>query len=144
MVGALRELKRGDGPMLLTQGSSELVHLLLEHDLVDELRLLVYPVVLGRGKRLFAEGSAPRALTLARSTVSPKGVIITTYERAGEVRTRLVRAREPQRVTSRARAHCFAVSVDGYGAGPIRIGITRSASAGTSCTSGSSPRAPSA
>ena len=87
VAGKIRELKQGDGPMLLTQGSSELVHLLLEHDLVDELRLLVYPVVLGRGKRIFAEGSAPRGLTVASSTVSPKGVIITTYERAGEVRT---------------------------------------------------------
>ena len=87
VAGAIRELKQGEGPMLLTQGSSELVHLLLEHDLVDELRLLVYPVVLGRGKRLFSDGSAPRALELASSTVSPRGVIVTTYERAGEVRT---------------------------------------------------------
>jgi dihydrofolate reductase len=87
LAAAIRELKKGDGPTLLTQGSSELVQQLLEHDLVDELRLLTYPVVLGRGKRLFSDGSAPRALTLASSTVSPQGVIVTTYERAGEVRT---------------------------------------------------------
>lgn len=83
---SIRELKKGEGPMLLTQGSTELLHLLFEHDLVDELRLLVYPVVLGRGKRLFSDGSVPRALTLARSAISPKGVIVATYERAGEIR----------------------------------------------------------
>ena len=87
VVSAVRELARGEGPMLLTQGSTELVHLLLENDLVDELRLLVFPVVLGRGKRLFSEGSAPRSLTLKSTATSPKGVIVATYERAGEVST---------------------------------------------------------
>jgi dihydrofolate reductase len=86
-VATLRTLKKEDGPALLTQGSSELVHLLLENDLVDELRLLTFPVVLGRGKRLFGDASFPRTLKLVKSTVSPSGAIITTYERAGAVKT---------------------------------------------------------
>src|SRR5512145_61662 len=87
VAGKIRELKQGDGPMLLTQGSSELVHLLLEHDLVDELRLLVYPLVLGRGKRLFGTDAAPAAFRLVTSKVSPNGAVIATYTRAGEVKT---------------------------------------------------------
>lgn len=89
VVASVRALKNGDGPTLLTQGSSELVHLLLANDLIDELRLLIYPLILGSGKRLFAEGSAPRTLSLAKSIVSPTGVILATYVRAtdGNVKT---------------------------------------------------------
>jgi dihydrofolate reductase len=87
VVAAVRELKKQDGPTLLTQGSSELVHLLLTHDLVDELRLLTYPLVLGRGKRLFGTDAAPAALRLVTSKVSPNGTVIATYARAGEVKT---------------------------------------------------------
>jgi dihydrofolate reductase len=86
-VAALRELKAQDGPMLLTQGSSALIHTLLEHDLIDELRLLIFPVVLGRGKRLFAEGAVPAAFRVTTSTVSPGGVVIATYRRDGDIRT---------------------------------------------------------
>ncbi len=87
IVEAIQKLKKEDGPNLLTQGSSELVHQLLANDLVDELRVLVYPVVLGKGKRLFANESAPRSLKLTKSVASPSGVIIATYERGGEVKT---------------------------------------------------------
>lgn len=87
VVGALQELKKQDGATLLTQGSSELVHLLLAHDLVDELRLLTYPLVLGRGKRLFGTDAAPAAFQLVTSKVSPNGAVIATYIRAGEVKT---------------------------------------------------------
>jgi dihydrofolate reductase len=87
VVGTLRELKMDDGPMLLVQGSSALIHTLLAHDLVDELRLVVFPLVLGHGKRLFRDDALPAALKLAKSTVSPSGVVIATYERTGEVRT---------------------------------------------------------
>lgn len=87
VVAAVRALKRQDGPTLLTQGSSELVHLLLRHDVVDELKLLTFPVVLGKGKRLFDGASLPAAFRLARSAVSPKGVVVANYERAGEVTT---------------------------------------------------------
>ena len=87
VVATVRELKKQDGPILLTQGSSELVHLLLTHNLVDELRLLTYPLVLGRGKRLFGSDAAPAAFQLVTSKVSPNGAVIATYTRAGEVKT---------------------------------------------------------
>ncbi len=87
IVAALRELKRGDGPDLLTQGSSDLVHQLLATDLVDELRLLVYPIVLGRGKRLFDDDAQASAFRLEASETSSTGVLITRYVRDGEVRT---------------------------------------------------------
>jgi dihydrofolate reductase len=80
-------LKRQDGPALLVQGSSQLLQTLLSHDLIDEFRLLVFPLVLGSGKRLFAEGSIPVALTLVDSKVSTAGVTMTTYRRAGEIAT---------------------------------------------------------
>lgn len=86
-VAAVRELKRGDGPDLLTQGSSDFVQALLAADLIDELRLLIYPVTLGTGKRLFGTGTRPAAFTLTRSVASPSGVLVATYERAGDVRT---------------------------------------------------------
>ncbi|HEU4986119.1 MAG TPA: dihydrofolate reductase family protein [Rhizobiaceae bacterium] len=84
---AVRDLKKGDGPILLTQGSTELLQLLFEHDLVDELRLVVMPVVLGKGKRLFGTSSMPAAFKLAKSATSPSGAIVATYERAGPVQT---------------------------------------------------------
>ncbi len=87
IVATLRRLKSEDGPILLTQGSTGLIQTLLQHDLIDELRLLTFPLVLGRGKRLFGNGATPAGLTLRRSTISPNGVIIATYERAGAVKT---------------------------------------------------------
>ena len=84
---AVRDIKRGDGPDLLTQGSSDLVHQLLATDLVDELRLLVYPVLLGRGKRLFDDHTQASAFRLEESKITPTGVLITRYIREGEVRT---------------------------------------------------------
>jgi len=87
IAAAVRDLKRGDGPDLLTQGSSELAHQLLATDLVDELRLLVYPVLLGRGKRLFDDHTQASAFVLKESKTSSTGVLITRYARDGEVRT---------------------------------------------------------
>ena len=86
-VAAVRDLKRGDGPDLLTQGSSDFLQSLLAADLVDEIRVLTYPVTLGGGKRLFGAGARPGAFRLVRSTKSPSGVLIATYERAGAVKT---------------------------------------------------------
>jgi dihydrofolate reductase len=86
-AAAVRALKRGDGPDLLTQGSGDFLQTLFAEDLVDELRLLTFPLVLGGGKRLFGAGARPAAFTLTRSITSPNGVVLTTYERAGEVRT---------------------------------------------------------
>ena len=87
VVTRLRELKVGDGPDLLVIGSSELMRQLLATDLVDEMRLLTYPVLLGQGKRLFDGNAQPAAFRLASSTTSPAGVIIARYVRAGEVKT---------------------------------------------------------
>ena len=87
IAAAVRDLKRGDGPDLLTQGSSELAHQLLATDLVDELRLRVYPVLLGRGKRLFDDHAQASAFALKESKTSSTGVLITRYARDGEVRT---------------------------------------------------------
>ncbi len=84
---AVRQLKQGDGPDLLTQGSADLLQTLLAADLVDELRLLIYPVALGTGKRLFGEGTRPAAFRLTRSVVGQSGVLAATYERDGDVRT---------------------------------------------------------
>ncbi|MEW9623538.1 dihydrofolate reductase family protein [Rhodanobacter geophilus] len=84
---AVRELKRGDGPDLVTQGSSELVHQLLATELVDELRLLVHPVLLGRGKRLFDDRTQAAAFRLEASKATSTGVLVNRYVRAGEVRT---------------------------------------------------------
>lgn len=86
-LATLRALKKEDGPKLLTQGSSELVHLLFDHDLVDEMRLVVYPAILGKGKRLFSEKAIPRTHRIVESVVAPNGTIIATYVRAGEVKT---------------------------------------------------------
>ena len=83
----VERLKGEDGPGLLTQGSTELVHALLARDLVDAITTLTIPVVLGRGKKLFADGSAPHAYKLTRSRVSRNGVLIGHYDRAGEIRT---------------------------------------------------------
>lgn len=82
---AVAQLKEMDGPEIQVQGSGNLVQTLLSEDLVDGLRLLLYPIVLGRGKRLFAEGTIPRAFTLEGSTTSPSGVVMARYERSGDV-----------------------------------------------------------
>jgi dihydrofolate reductase len=87
VAAAVRDLKETDGPTLLTQGSAQLLQTLLAADLIDELRLLVYPLVLGRGKRLFGEGTVPAAFRLTKSTTSSTGVLILRYERAGAVET---------------------------------------------------------
>ena len=84
---AVRELKRGDGPDLVTQGSSELVHQLLAAGLVDELRLLVHPILLGRGKRLFDDRAKASAFRLAATRATSTGVLVSRYVRDGEVRT---------------------------------------------------------
>ena len=73
-------------------GSGELVQLLLKNDLVDELRLKIHPLTLGKGKKLFDNGTIPAAFTLIESIVTPSGVIIANYERAGKVETGTVGA----------------------------------------------------
>jgi dihydrofolate reductase len=82
---AVAELKRGDGPQLQVHGSGNLVQTLMRHNLVDRYHLWVFPVVVGSGKRLFADGTIPAALRLVDTTVSTTGVVIGTYEPAGEI-----------------------------------------------------------
>lgn len=80
-------LKRGDGPELQVHGSGNLIQTLLRHNLVDEYRLWTFPVVIGSGKRLFSDGTVPAALKLVDNKVSTTGVVIGTYEPAGELVT---------------------------------------------------------
>jgi dihydrofolate reductase len=88
----LRQLKAGEGSMLQVHGSGNLAQTLLKHDLVDELWLKIFPVTLGTGKRLFAEGAIPAAFTLTDSLITSNGVIFANYERAGDVKTGVVGA----------------------------------------------------
>jgi dihydrofolate reductase len=85
-IADVKRLKQADGPNLVTQGSTELVHALLSNDLVDAMGIFTLPIVLGGGKKLFADGSAPHAFKLTRSRVSPSGLIVGHYERAGEIK----------------------------------------------------------
>lgn len=87
IVEEIKDLKAQEGPDLQVHGSGKLVQTLLQHDLVDEFWLKIFPVTLGTGKRLFAEGTIPAAFTLHDMDKSPKGVIIASYRRTGEVRT---------------------------------------------------------
>ncbi len=80
-------LKREDGPELQVHGSGNLIQTLMRHNLVDRYRLWIFPVVIGSGKRLFADGTIPAALKLVDSKVSTTGVVIGTYEPAGELVT---------------------------------------------------------
>lgn len=83
----IEKLKNSEGADIQVWGSSKLIQQLLKHDLVDELRLKIYPLILGEGKKLFENGAIPAAFTLTESHITSKGVIITNYKRAGEVRT---------------------------------------------------------
>jgi dihydrofolate reductase len=85
-IADVTRLKQEDGPNLVTQGSTELVHALLANDLVDAISIFTIPVVLGGGKKLFADGSVPHSFKLTRSRVSSNGLIVGHYEREGEIR----------------------------------------------------------
>lgn len=86
-VADIQKLKDSEGPDIQVWGSSKVVQLLLKHDLVDELRLKIYPVILGKGKKLFDDGAVPAAFNLTESVVTPSGVTISAYKRDGEVQT---------------------------------------------------------
>ncbi len=87
VVDEIKRLKQQEGPELQVYGSGKLIQTLLKHDLVDEFWLKLFPVTLGTGKRLFAEGTMPAAFTLVDAKISPSGVIFASYRRAGEVKT---------------------------------------------------------
>lgn len=78
-------IKQQPGPDLHVWGSGNLIQTLIKHDLVDEFWLMIYPITLGAGKQLFAEGTVPMAFKMTESTVTPKGVIIANYQRAGAI-----------------------------------------------------------
>lgn len=86
VVAEIRKLKQQDRPMLQVHGSSQLIQTLLANDLVDELWLKIFPVTLGKGKRLFGTGTIPAAFKLTESSLSSSGVIIASYGRDGEVK----------------------------------------------------------
>jgi dihydrofolate reductase len=86
----ITKIKQQEGPDLHVQGSANLVQTLMKHDLVDAFWLMILPITLGGGKRLFAEGTIPAAFKVTESTVTSKGVIIVNYERAGAIPTRIL------------------------------------------------------
>ena len=85
VLDAVRRLKEQEGPELQVMGSADLLQTLQRHDLVDEYRLMIFPLLLGTGKKLFGGGEVPTSLRLADSKVASTGVVIATYERAGEI-----------------------------------------------------------
>jgi dihydrofolate reductase len=87
IVEGLRRIKSQDGPDLILWGSSTLTSTLLEHGLADEIVLVVYPVLLGMGKRFFAEGSPPRSFELVSTKAMPSGIILSTYKVVGPLKT---------------------------------------------------------
>ena len=87
IVDEIKKLKQQDGPEIQVHGSSNLIQTLLKNDLADELRLKIFPITIGKGKRLFGDGTMPVAFKLVDSKVSSKGVIVATYFRNGEVKT---------------------------------------------------------
>lgn len=94
-VEAVRKLKAEDGPNLVTQGSTDFLQSLLRNDLADELYISIFPVMLGKGKKLFGDGPVPAGFKLVSSDVSDKGVIMTKYERSGDVETGSFATEEP-------------------------------------------------
>jgi dihydrofolate reductase len=84
--GAVAKLKQEEGPEIQVHGSADLIQTLLEHDLVDEFRLMIFPVVLGTGKRLFGDGAVPAGLALTESSTSATGVVMATYKREGDIK----------------------------------------------------------
>ena len=87
IVAGIRRIKEKSGPQLIVWGSSTLTPVLLEHGLADEIFLLVFPVLLGVGKRIFSQGTPPRELALVRTKAVGSGVIISTYKPSGPLRT---------------------------------------------------------
>jgi len=83
----IKELKNSEGGDIQVHGSGEMIQTLLKNDLADELWLKIFPVILGKGKRLFDKGAIPAAFELTKTTVTPSGVIFANYKRGGDVRT---------------------------------------------------------
>lgn len=86
-VADIKKLKRSKGSDIKVWGSSKLIQTLLKNDLVDDLWLIIYPLTLGKGKKIFTDGAIPAAFKLVETKVTPKGVIMANYQRAGKVNT---------------------------------------------------------
>ncbi len=97
IVTEIKNLKQQNGPEIQVHGSSNLLQTLLKNDLVDEFKLKIYPVTLGKGKRLFGEGAIPAGYKLVESQTTPTGVIVATYTRAGEPKTGSFALEQPTR-----------------------------------------------
>jgi dihydrofolate reductase len=91
-INTLKELKKSAGPDLQVYGSSKLIQSLMEHDLVDEFWLKIFPITLGSGKRLFEAGTVPASFKLFESKISPNGIIFAYYKRAGKVKTESIKS----------------------------------------------------
>ncbi len=87
LVENIKKLKRTDGPDLHVMGSANMLQTLFKADLVDAFELMIIPITLGQGKRLFQDGTIPASFKVTSGKVAPKGIIIVTYERNGEVKT---------------------------------------------------------
>lgn len=87
VVEEIKKLKEIDGPNLFIWGSGNLIQTLLKHDLIEKMHILTYPVTIGSGKKLFAAGTKPKVFKVTDSIISPTGVVIATYEPAGELKT---------------------------------------------------------
>ncbi len=83
----VREIKQQDGPDIYVMGSADMLQTLFKTDLVDALELMIIPVTLGTGKRLFQNGTIPASFKVTNGQISPKGIVCITYERDGEVKT---------------------------------------------------------
>src|SRR6185437_3757391 len=94
IVEGVHRIKTENGPQLIVWGSSTLTPVLLEHELADEVMLIVFPVLLGAGKRFFSEGTPPRALALIESKAASSGVIVSSYKPDGPLRTGTIGARK--------------------------------------------------
>lgn len=100
---AVAALKQQDGPEIQVHGSADLIQTLIQHDLVDEFRLMVFPLVLGTGKRLFDAGTVPAGLRLVDSRISSTGVIIASYAREGEIKYGSFALEEPTEAETAGR-----------------------------------------
>src|SRR5690606_7954938 len=104
-VAAVKELKQQEGPDLLTQGSADFLQTLHAHGLVDEMYIMIFPLVLGKGKKLFAQEAAPAAFELLSTQASDSGVIVNHYVRAGEIETGSFAAENPSPAELERRKH---------------------------------------
>jgi dihydrofolate reductase len=103
-IAEVKRFREEDGPNLITQGSTELVHALLAQDLVDAMSLFTVPVVLGGGKKLFADGSVPHSYKLTESRVSSTGLVIAHYERRGDIQIGDTALAEPSKAETARQA----------------------------------------